>query len=105
MDLLLHVKKDLFLENKLKKLAEDIEKKISNKMLTEIESRDIGEMVMERLKEIDEISYVRFASVYRAFKDINTFLEEIKAYDKINIYLEVAKLQFFQWYNFFTKCI
>ena len=57
--------------------AEDIEKKISNKMLTEIESETIGEMVMEKLKEIDEISYVRFASVYRQFKDINTFLEEI----------------------------
>ena len=58
-------------------IAEDIEKKISNKMLTEIESETIGEMVMEKLKEIDEISYVRFASVYRQFKDINTFLEEI----------------------------
>ena len=46
-------------------------------MLTEIESEKIGEMVMKRLKEIDEISYVRFASVYRQFKDINTFLEEI----------------------------
>ena len=51
----------------IEEIAEDIEKKISNKML----------MVMEKLKEIDEISYVRFASVYRQFKDINTFLEEI----------------------------
>lgn len=59
-------------------IAYDIEKKISNSMLTEIPSKDIGEMVMERLKEVDEISYVRFASVYRQFKDINTFLEEIK---------------------------
>ena len=58
-------------------IAEEIEKKISNNMLTEIESEKIGEMVMKRLKEIDEISYVRFASVYRQFKDINTFLEEI----------------------------
>ena len=47
-------------------------------MLTEVESNDIGEMVMDRLKDIDEVSYVRFASVYRQFKDINTFLEEIK---------------------------
>ena len=47
-------------------------------MLTEIESETIGEMVMEKLKEIDEISYVRFASVYRQFKDINTFMEELK---------------------------
>ena len=61
----------------IEEIAEDIEKKISNKMLTEIESETIGEMVMEKLKEIDEISYVRFASVYRQFKDINTFLEEI----------------------------
>lgn len=59
-------------------MAYDIEKTISNSMLTEIPSKDIGEMVMAKLKEVDEISYVRFASVYRQFKDINTFLEEIK---------------------------
>lgn len=59
-------------------LSDDIEKTISNKMITEVNSKLIGEMVMERLKEVDEISYVRFASVYREFKDINTFLEEIK---------------------------
>ena len=62
----------------IEELAEDIEKSISNNMLTEIESRVIGEMVMDRLKAIDEVSYVRFASVYREFKDINTFLDEIK---------------------------
>ena len=61
----------------IEEIAEEIEKKISNNMLTEIESEKIGEMVMKRLKETDEISYVRFASVYRQFKDINTFLEEI----------------------------
>ncbi|MDV4151243.1 transcriptional regulator NrdR [Clostridium sp. AL.422] len=60
-------------------LAEDIEKSISNKMITEVNSKAIGEMVMDRLKSVDEISYVRFASVYREFKDINTFLEEIKS--------------------------
>ena len=59
-------------------IAEDIEKSISNKMLTEVETKLIGEMIMERLKKIDEVSYLRFASVYRQFKDINTFLEEIK---------------------------
>ena len=59
-------------------MAYDIEKTISTSMLTEIPSKDIGEMVMAKLKEVDEISYVRFASVYRQFKDINTFLEEIK---------------------------
>ena len=62
----------------VEELAEDIEKSISNNMLTEIESSVIGEMVMERLKAIDEVSYVRFASVYREFKDVNTFLDEIK---------------------------
>lgn len=60
-------------------ISNDIEKSISNKMITEVETKQIGEMVMERLKPIDEISYVRFASVYREFKDINTFLEEIKS--------------------------
>ena len=62
----------------IEEIAEDIEKSISNKMLTEVETKLIGEMRMERLKKIDEVSYVRFASVYRQFKDINTFLEEIK---------------------------
>jgi len=62
----------------IERISDDIEKVISNKMITEIETKQIGEMVMERLKPIDEISYVRFASVYREFKDINTFLEEIK---------------------------
>lgn len=62
----------------IEEMAEDIEKTISNKMITEVNSKHIGEMVMDRLKDIDEISYVRFASVYREFKDINTFLEEIK---------------------------
>ncbi|MGL4847976.1 MAG: transcriptional regulator NrdR [Clostridium sp.] len=63
--------------DQIEKIAIDIEKRISNKMITEIQSERIGEMVMEMLKEIDEISYVRFASVYRQFKDINTFMEEI----------------------------
>ena len=61
----------------IEELAEDIEKSISNNMLTEVESRVIGEMVMDRLKNIDEVSYVRFASVYREFKDITTFIDEI----------------------------
>ena len=47
-------------------------------MLTEVESSVIGEMVMDRLKNLDEVSYVRFASVYRQFKDINTFVTELK---------------------------
>ncbi|MBV4418702.1 transcriptional regulator NrdR [Clostridium tyrobutyricum] len=62
----------------LEGIADDIEKKINNKMITEISSTDIGELIMRSLKEIDEVSYVRFASVYRQFKDINTFMEEIR---------------------------
>lgn len=63
----------------IENLALEVEKHISNKMLTEVQSEYIGEIVMEKLKDLDEISYVRFASVYRQFKDINTFLEEIKS--------------------------
>ena len=46
-------------------------------MEREIPSTEIGELVMEKLKDVDEVSYVRFASVYRQFKDINTFMEEL----------------------------
>lgn len=60
-------------------IADSIEKTISNKMLTEIKSDYIGELIMQKIKEVDEVSYVRFASVYRQFKDINTFMEEIKS--------------------------
>jgi len=63
----------------IENIANDIEKQLSNRMLVEIKSEDIGEMIMESLKKIDEVSYVRFASVYRQFKDINTFMEEIKS--------------------------
>ncbi len=54
-----------------------IEKKLHNSMEKEISSNVIGQMVMEELKEMDEVAYVRFASVYRQFKDINTFIDEI----------------------------
>lgn len=60
-------------------IANNIEKQISNQMLTEVKSDYIGEMIMENLKDVDDVAYVRFASVYRQFKDINTFLEEIKS--------------------------
>ncbi len=62
----------------IEEIAEDIEKQLSNQMLTEIRSEYIGELIMDKLKLVDEVSYVRFASVYRQFKDINTFMEEIK---------------------------
>jgi len=63
---------------KLESITKEIERDIRNTMEREITSREIGNMVMEKLKEIDEVAYVRFASVYRQFKDINTFMEELK---------------------------
>lgn len=62
----------------IEEIANDIEKQLSNQMFTEVKSDYIGEMIMDSLKNIDEVAYVRFASVYRQFKDINTFMEEIK---------------------------
>ena len=57
---------------------EDIENAIFNKGVKEISSSEIGEIVMERLKALDQVAYVRFASVYREFKDINTFKDELE---------------------------
>ena len=62
----------------MEETVNDIEKTISNSMQKELESYDIGEMVMNRLKEIDEVAYVRFASVYRQFTDVSTFIREIE---------------------------
>ncbi len=64
--------------NEIENIVDDIEKKLSNSLEKEITSREIGEMVMNRLKGIDEVSYVRFASVYRQFKDVNSFMDELK---------------------------
>ena len=58
-------------------MVTDISKQIYNSMESEITTKEIGEMVMERLKKVDEVAYVRYASVYRQFKDINTFMEEL----------------------------
>lgn len=58
-------------------IVDDIEKELYNSLDKEIDSKRIGEMVMNRLKNVDDVAYVRFASVYRQFKDINTFLEEL----------------------------
>jgi len=68
--------------NLLEEVADEIEKKLYNQMRTEVQSQYVGELVMERLKEIDEIAYVRFASVYRQFKDVDSFMEEIAALKK-----------------------
>lgn len=58
-------------------IAADIEQELRGALESEVRSDRIGEMVMERLKNLDEVAYVRFASVYRSFKDINTFMEEL----------------------------
>ena len=55
----------------------DIEQVMQNSLEREISSSEIGELVMERLKPLDEVAYVRFASVYRQFKDINSFMQEL----------------------------
>lgn len=61
----------------LEQVIDDIEAQIQNSLEREVTSRRIGEYAMEKLKAIDEVAYVRFASVYREFKDINSFQEEI----------------------------
>ena len=67
---------------KIDELVENIQKSIYNSLEQEVSSKKIGEMVMEGLKEIDEVAYVRFASVYRSFKDISTFMKELKKLQK-----------------------
>ena len=59
-------------------LVDDIENTLTGSGEREVHSKDIGNMVMERLKELDEVAYVRLASVYRQFKDINTFIDELE---------------------------
>lgn len=61
----------------LEKTVNDIELKLSNSLEREVTSRVVGEMVMEHLKSLDQVAYVRFASVYREFKDIHTFMDEL----------------------------
>lgn len=61
----------------IEEVVDEIEKELYNSMEKEIDSKKIGEMVMNRLKQLDDVAYVRFASVYRQFKDLNTFMEEL----------------------------
>lgn len=63
--------------SQIETMVDEIEKELYNSMEKEINSKKIGELVMNRLKKIDDVAYVRFASVYRQFKDLNTFLEEL----------------------------
>ena len=64
--------------DQINKLVDEIETEIFNREEREIPAQDIGEIVMNRLKDLDAVAYVRFASVYREFKDVNTFMDEIK---------------------------
>ncbi len=62
----------------MEKIVNEIERGLNNMMEKEIKSEFIGELIMEELKKLDEVAYVRFASVYRQFKDVNTFVAEIE---------------------------
>lgn len=64
--------------NQINQLIDDVETEIFNMEEKEIPSRVIGELVMDKLKNLEAVAYVRFASVYREFKDINTFMDELK---------------------------
>ena len=62
----------------LEEITNYVEKELRNKGISEVKSDHIGEMVMDKLADVDEVAYVRFASVYRQFKDINVFIDELK---------------------------
>ena len=64
--------------SRLEQLVDDIENDIFALGTSEIKSSAIGEIVMDRIKDVDQVAYVRFASVYREFKDVNTFIDEIR---------------------------
>ena len=63
--------------DQIERVADEIEQELQSSLEREVSSAQIGEMIMDRLKDLDQVAYVRFASVYRQFKDINTFLEEL----------------------------
>jgi transcriptional repressor NrdR len=61
----------------LEKIVNEVERELRGKGKNEVNSHDVGELVMERLASVDDVAYVRFASVYRQFKDINVFIKEL----------------------------
>ncbi len=63
--------------DQIEHVADEIEQELQSSLEREVSSAQIGEMIMDRLKDLDQVAYVRFASVYRQFKDISTFLEEL----------------------------
>ena len=64
----------------LEKVTTEIEQNIQNSLEREVTADKIGEMVMERLKPLDEVAYIRFASVYRRFQDVNSFMQEVSGF-------------------------
>ena len=62
----------------IERMVMEIERSVSNMMVNEIESNVVGELIMDQLKSVDQVAYVRFASVYRQFTDVNTFVKEIE---------------------------
>ena len=62
----------------IESMALEVEKQVYNSIAQEVSTQAIGEMVMDQLKGVDEVAYVRFASVYRSFKDVSTFMEELE---------------------------
>ena len=63
----------------LEQIVDEIEQKLKNSLEGEVNSRRIGELAMEELRRLDQVAYVRFASVYREFQDINSFMDELRA--------------------------
>ena len=81
----------------IEKISDEIETQLSNAGRAEIPSRSIGELVMERLRDLDRVAYIRFASVYRDFRDIESFKEEVEALlDTIQSSEESSQLSFLQ---------
>lgn len=63
---------------KMDHLVDSVERECRNRMQKEMKSRTVGQLIVDKLKALDKVAYVRFASVYKEFKDVNTFMEEIK---------------------------
>jgi transcriptional repressor NrdR len=66
----------------IERVAEEVARALRDRLATEIPARQIGDMVMERLRELDEVAYVRFASVYKDFRDADSFVEEVRGLAK-----------------------
>lgn len=71
-------------QSEIEEIVDDIESELQNNLSGDIPSDRLGEMVMERLRDIDDVSYVRFASVYREFCDVETFMEELRRVKRRN---------------------